>query len=115
MATLFLASLRPGRISWIERLARLIHRSQTLPPTAVRHCRGVTALWAGFLLLNGLVALALAIWGPLGWWALYTGLLAYVLMGLLMGAEYIYRILRVKPVAQAEAKALGLGPEEPGF
>ena len=72
-------------------------------------------MWAGFLLLNGLVALALAIWGPLGWWALYTGLLAYVLMGLLMGAEYIYRILRVKPVAQAEAKALGLGPEEPGF
>ncbi|RMU57582.1 hypothetical protein ALP29_200795 [Pseudomonas syringae pv. avii] len=33
----------------------------------------------------------LTLWAPLSWWALYTGLISYGLMGLLFAAEWIAR------------------------
>jgi len=34
---------------------------------------------------------ALNIWAPLSWWTLYTGLIAYGLMGLLFAGEWLVR------------------------
>ena len=73
----------------VERLARL--REPELPVHAVRYTRIVTAVWAGFFLANALVVAALTLWAPLAWWTLYTGLIAYALMGLLFAAEWLIR------------------------
>ncbi|WYX08029.1 hypothetical protein WJ978_18580 [Achromobacter xylosoxidans] len=41
--------------------------------------------------INGTVAAMLAAWGPWSWWTAYNGAISYVLMGLLMGAEWLLR------------------------
>lgn len=73
----------------IERLARL--SEPDLPDVAVRYTRRVTQVWALFFLANGLVVIALNLWAPLSWWTLYTGLIAYGLMGLLFAGEWLVR------------------------
>lgn len=88
LLALFGLSLKFGP-PMVERLARL--REPELPEHAVRYTRQVTAVWAGFFLLNALIASALTLWAPLSWWTLYTGLIAYALMGLLFAAEWLIR------------------------
>ena len=73
----------------VERLARL--REPELPEHAVRYTRKVTLVWASFFLANALLISALTLWAPLSWWMLYTGLIAYALMGLLFAAEWLIR------------------------
>lgn len=73
----------------IERLARLQHPD--LPPQGVAYTRLITQVWCGFFLFNGSVAALLAWLGQYQWWALYTGIIAYILMGTLMGGELAYR------------------------
>ncbi|MEE1921769.1 hypothetical protein V0R50_05510 [Pseudomonas sp. 148P] len=88
MLALFGSSLVVG-MPMAERLARL---SETqLPEKAVRYTRRVTEVWSAFFLANGLVAAALTLWAPLAWWTLYNGLIAYGLMGLLFGIEWLIR------------------------
>lgn len=72
-----------------ERLARL--QEPDLDPRGVSYTRRVTQVWCGFFLLNGGLALATALWGSEQVWALYNGLIAYVLIGTLMGAEWLVR------------------------
>lgn len=85
---LFGSSLLSG-MPMVERLARLTEPE--LPPAAVRYTRQVTWLWVGFFIFNAAVAAALALWAPLAWWTLYTGLIAYLLMGLLFAGEWLVR------------------------
>ena len=73
----------------IERLARL--REPGLPPHAVVYVRHVTQVWCGFFLFNGSVALATALWASERVWALYNGLIAYVLIGTLFAVEWLVR------------------------
>ena len=84
----FAASLRHGP-SAIERLARL--REPALPPAAIAYTRRVTQVWCGFFAANAAVSAATALWADAAGWALYNGLIAYLLMGLLMGAEWLVR------------------------
>lgn len=88
LLTLFGASLWRGP-PVIERLARL--RTPDLPPEAQRYTRRVTQVWCGFFALNGTVALATALWADTATWTLYNGFIAYVLMGLLLGGEWLLR------------------------
>lgn len=84
-----------GKQSLIERLARL--QDPNLPPEAVPYTRRVTQIWCVFFIFNGSIA-ALLVWlQRFDWWAWYTGIIAYILMGLLLGGEWLYRkkILRV--------------------
>ncbi len=74
----------------IERLARL--QTPNLPPRGVRYTRRVTWIWCGFFFVNGLMAAATALWCSFACWSLYNGLIAYIMMGLLMGGEYWIRI-----------------------
>ncbi len=84
----FLVSLRhPPTV--VERLARL--QDPQLPPFAIVYTRRVTQVWCGFFVLNGSLALATALWASDATWALYNGLLAYLLMGLLHAGEWTVR------------------------
>ena len=76
--------------SLIERLARLQHPD--LPPEGVIYTLRVTQVWCVFFIVNGMIALATALWSSFEFWSLYNGLIAYLLMGILLGGEYIVRM-----------------------
>ncbi len=75
--------------SVIERLARL--RDPELPPFAIAYTRRVTQVWCGFFLINAGIGLGTAVYASDAVWALYNGLVAYVLMGLLFVGEWFVR------------------------
>lgn len=91
----FGASLRHGSVPMIERFARL-HRTE-IPEFLRRYCRAFTLIWCAFFLANALGAALVAIFAPIGWWALYTGLISYVLVAALLGAERLARTFLVFP------------------
>jgi uncharacterized membrane protein len=85
--------------SFVERLARLTEPN--LDAHGVAYTRRVTQVWCGFFVLNGSIALASAVWGSERQWALYNGLISYVLMGALMGGEWLLRqYVRAKASAE---------------
>ncbi len=86
----FARSLRHGP-PMIERVARLVE--DDLPAFTLPYCRKVTAVWCGFLTANSVCIGVLAFAAPLEWWTLYVGFLFYVLMGALLGAEFLVRKL----------------------
>ncbi|WP_107688354.1 COG4648 family protein [Neisseria wadsworthii] len=73
----------------IERLARL--QNPDLPPEGVRYTRRVTQIWCGFFIFNAATAGLLALSGRYHWWAVYTGMVSYILMGVLFAGEWLYR------------------------
>lgn len=73
----------------VERIARL-HEPQ-LPAAAIPYTRKVTIAWCGFFLANGAVSAATALWASEGVWALYNGLLAYLLIGTFFAIEWLLR------------------------
>jgi uncharacterized membrane protein len=88
LAFLFGASLwRPP--SLVERMAEL--GGETLSPAIRLYCRRVTMVWALWLAINTLIAAALALFGSLEAWALWTGLLSYLVMGLIFAVEFTLR------------------------
>jgi uncharacterized membrane protein len=84
----FAASLASPQ-SAIERIARL--RDPELPPAAVAYTRRVTIVWSVFFALNGAAALYTALFTTLETWALYNGLIAYVLIGTVFAVELAIR------------------------
>jgi uncharacterized membrane protein len=89
----FYRTLKGGE-SMIERYARLV--DPELSPDQVAHCRQVTGVWCGFFVANGTISGMLGMFAPPAWWALYTGLLSYVLMGGLFAAEFVARKARFR-------------------
>ncbi len=75
--------------SMIERLARL--REPNLSAHGVAYTYRVTQVWCGFFVLNGSIALFTAIWASDAAWALYNGLIAYLLMAGLFAVEWLVR------------------------
>lgn len=63
-----------------------------LPVHAVRHTERFTLVWCVFFALNGLISLATVLSGSLVLWTWYNGLISYILMGTLLGAEWLVRI-----------------------
>lgn len=76
----------------IERFARRARHE--LPEKAIVYTRKVTQAWCVFFLLNGSLSL-MSIFHSEAWWMLYNGLISYILIGLMLGGEYLIR-LRVK-------------------
>jgi uncharacterized membrane protein len=93
LLTVFGLSLR-GPCSLVERFAR--RQDPELTPAKVRYCRQVTVVWCWFFVLNIAITLGLAVAAPLSWWTLYTGVVAYVLIGGLFTAEYVVRKARFR-------------------
>jgi uncharacterized membrane protein len=81
-----------GEMPLVERFARM--QVDDLTREEIEYCRHVTITWCVFFVCNGGVAGLLALLAPLSWWALYTGLLSYVLIGLLGATEYVIRKYR---------------------
>ena len=88
LLVVFAVSLRHPP-SAVERLARLSEPS--LPASGVRYTHKVTAVWCVFFVANGAAAAYTAAFSSDATWALYNGLIAYVLMGCLMGSEWLVR------------------------
>lgn len=88
LLALFATSLR-WPPSMVERLARL--HEPDLPTHAVHYTRRVTQVWCGFFVINGALALWTALAASTAIWALYNGLIAYLLMGTLFAGEYLVR------------------------
>ncbi|XYQ54898.1 hypothetical protein ACS91J_00160 [Pectobacterium carotovorum] len=88
MLMLFGGSLYSG-MPLVERLARL--REPELPVQAISYTRRVTKVWCLFFIFNGSIAVLTCLVGNLHWWTLWNGVISYVLMGLLMGGEWLIR------------------------
>lgn len=73
----------------VERFARL--QDPDLRPAEVSWCRTWTFIWSGFFALNITIISLLADPSRARWWTLYTGGLAYGLMGLLFASEFVLR------------------------
>ncbi len=73
----------------VERFVRM--EFPELPPGITEYCRQLTWLWTGFFAFNAVMCVILAFWAPNSWWAIYNGILIFVLTGLLMVGEYIWR------------------------
>jgi uncharacterized membrane protein len=83
--------------SMIEKFARV--RRPELDAPAVRYTRRVTQVWCAFFAINGAVSAACALWGSRAQWALYNGVITYLLIGVLIAGEIAWRhafVLREK-------------------
>lgn len=75
--------------SMIEIFARRMETD--FPAVAISYTRYVTQIWCGFFIVNGSIAFITAMWATEEIWLLYTGVISYVLMGLLFSGEFLYR------------------------
>ena len=98
MLCVFGVTLRSGAIPMVERFALMQVAELTVPQQS--WCRMWTRIWCFFFIVNGGVALALALAAPMSWWAFYNGLLAYVLIGALLATEWWLRHRRFPEIAQ---------------
>ena len=73
----------------IERLARL--QDPDLPSEAIPYTRKVTIVWCVFFVVNGSISAGTALWATDAVWALYNGLISYLLMGALFAGEWLVR------------------------
>ena len=83
---MFAVSLR--RTPLVEVLARKM--GESLDDRGVAYCRRVTVVWTVFLSVHLLVTIA-TVFATHEIWALYNGLIAYILMGALFLGEWLYR------------------------
>ena len=86
--TVFYSSLAEP-VSLVERLARL--QEPALSAAGVKYTSRVTQIWCVFFIVNGSIAFLTCMYGDMTIWAAYNGMISYVLMGLLMGTEWIVR------------------------
>lgn len=80
--------LRPPSI--IERMVR--RSGRVVSPEASRYMRWVTIVWIIFFVCNATVAIWLALFAGVSEWAFYNGFLSYVIIGAIMGVEFLVRI-----------------------
>jgi uncharacterized membrane protein len=73
----------------VERIARAWHPD--LPAHATPYLRRVTLAWCVFFVANGAAALYTATSASFETWALYNGLIAYLLIGAMFGGELLLR------------------------
>lgn len=86
----------------IERFVRL--EFSELPPGVIDYCRQLTLLWTGFFAFNAVMCSSLALWGPPSWWAIYTGVIIFLLTGLFMIGEYFFRHYKFPGMAIPDIK-----------
>lgn len=89
-------------------LAETIARLQVgeLSPAEVRYCRRVTLVWCVFFAANAAITVGLALRGSLAAWALWTGALAYLAIGVLFAIELVIRSRRFRHYGSGPGDAL---------
>ncbi len=88
MLAIFFGSLF-SKQSIIERFARL--KTPELPDIAVSYTRKVTQVWCAFFIINILITLFFIWQKNEELWAIYTGIISYILMGILIVGEWLVR------------------------
>lgn len=86
----FTLSLGKNKTPVIETLARI--KEKSLPESAVVYTRKVTKAWVFFFWVNGIISLYTYFLNNLEIWTLYNGFISYLLIGLMFGGEYLFRI-----------------------
>jgi uncharacterized membrane protein len=111
VAWVFGHTLAPGQIPLVERLARLLHESDTLPDDIRQYARSVTLAWTVLLCALGVLNLTLALVAEPGGilallgvprpfavsvetWSLFANCLDYLIAAAFFVAEYFYRDMR---------------------
>ncbi|QCD52723.1 putative membrane protein [Campylobacter sp. RM16192] len=96
MSLLFLAifanSLRNEAL--ITKIARL--KEPNLDQNGVIYTRKLTKIWCVFFVINGVVAYVLSLMEDKIYWSLYSGVISYMIMGVLFGGEILYRKIVLK-------------------
>lgn len=77
--------------SLVERFAQLEFPDIPMPLVLVKYCRYLTIMWTSFFAFNVLACVLLALFAPVEWWAIYTGVLILLFTAVLMIVEYIWR------------------------
>jgi uncharacterized membrane protein len=86
--------------SMVGRIARAT--GAVLDAAGVRYTRNVTVVWCAYFLANGAIALTTALAGSREVWALYNGLLSYLIAGaLLLGERLVRERLRRRALSAA--------------
>lgn len=88
MLTIFGSSLWTKQ-TIIEKFARL--QDPNLPAEATAYTRKVTQVWCAVFMLNIMVTVSLIYLNRLDAWAIYTGVIAYVIMAIVMVGEWLIR------------------------
>ena len=73
----------------IERFARITFPDT--PEKIVRYCRLLTKIWVAFFAIQAVITLLLAYFATNAVWAIYTGVVSYILIFALLAGEYIFR------------------------
>ncbi len=95
MLAIFGSSLWSSQ-SIVERLARL--QTPDLPQKGIIYTRKVTQVWCLFFILNATITATLILWEQFEYWAIYTGIVSYIFIGLLMVCEWLVRQWVMKKV-----------------
>ncbi len=82
----------------IERLARLTYPN--FPIEGVIYTKKVTQVWCLFFIFNGGITAYFILTEQFYWWAMYSGVISYILMGLLFAIEWIIRQKVMKTIAK---------------
>lgn len=80
--------------SMIEVFARMSVSDMT--DETVQYTRRVTLVWVGFFLFNTAVVCYLSFFASKEAWAIYTGVIAYLLIALLLAVEFLYRVWKFR-------------------
>ena len=75
--------------SLVERFVRL--EFDEIPAGISAYCRSLTKLWTGYFAFNIMTCILLAVYAPVSWWAIYTGVGMLLGTGMLMLGEYLVR------------------------
>lgn len=102
---LFYQSLR-DKSPLIEKFARLDFPE--LPEGMARHCLHMTQIWAAFFAFNVALNIGLVMWATDATWALYNGMLVYILIGMLVIGEYVWRRMKFPNVVMPSFKDTAL-------
>ena len=81
--------LKQNSPSLIERFVRLEY--EDFPVGIAEYCRSLTKMWTGYFAFNILACILLALYAPVSWWAIYTGVGMLLGTGVLMVGEYLLR------------------------
>jgi uncharacterized membrane protein len=80
--------LRPPTM--IERIAA-IRGVEPHTPASRHYMKRLTVVWTIFLIINCVISTYTVTATTLGVWAIYNGFIVYILFGLLLGGEIVYR------------------------
>lgn len=89
---LFASSLKSEAI--ITKFAKL--QNPHLDSRGVIYTRNLTKIWCAIFIFNGAVAAILAILENKIYWSVFSGIVAYIIVGGLLGGEVLYRKLILK-------------------